>query len=326
MRSWMDLYWTRAFPPSGAWAFARWVFLSAAGSMLSYPDGGRDGGSIATFVLVAVAGVALFRSRRRAELAMLLAPFALTLAASAVHRYPFGGEARTMQFVAPAVCLMAGIGGATLLRQFTGPAGRRLSMTAIGLLVALGLFETGKAVLRPYRSAYDERVRDFARDFWPSQARDAEVACLRSDFGIVEDIYARRGVLNGRTPVFVCNQRINSPSRTEDGPRWDRVSATHPLRCVLYHETEPGQPEVVAWLDAMRSSYNLARVERFEVNVADPGRRPKLELIHVYEFTPKPGTAAQYVGPAGAGRIHPGSPRQPPSALAQHRRLPPALR
>jgi hypothetical protein len=290
--SWMGLYWARAFPPMGAWPFVRWLFLSTAGSMLSYPDGGRDGGSTATFLLVVVAGVALFRSRRRAELAMLLAPFALTLAASAVHRYPYGGEARTMQFVAPAVCLMAGLGAATLMQRVNSPARRRLAIVTLGWLTALGLFETGQFVIRPARSVYDERVRAFARDFWPSQARYAEVACLRRDFGIVEDLYARRHILNGRTPVFVCNRRIYSPPRAEDGPHWDRISASHPLRCVLFHETEPDQPEVVAWLDAMRSSYDLARTERFEVNIAPPGVPQKLELIRVYEFTPRPGMAA----------------------------------
>ena len=221
---------------------------------------------------------------------MLVAPFALTLAASAAHRYPYGGEARTMQFVAPGVCLLAGLGGAAVLALVPRRATRRgLAMVSSALLAAFGTFETSKSVVRPYRSAYDERVRAFARDFWPTQIRDAEVACLRRDFGIVEDLYARRGILNGRTPVFVCNQRIYS---TNDGPHWDRVSATHPLRCVLYYETDPRQPEVVDWLDAMRSDYNLARVDRFEVNVADPGVPPKREWVHVLDFTPKRGPAA----------------------------------
>jgi hypothetical protein len=316
VRAWMDLYWSRAYPPAGVGPFLKWLLLSISGSMLSYPDGGREGGSVGTFLCVLVGAMVLVRSRRRAELALLLIPLALALAASFGHRYPFGGEARTMQFVAPAVCLLMGLGLATLIRFGSNrlplrrvgtahrpededggqcppyedrwrPAFLRVALVA---LAALGLIETGQFLRRPYRSSYDERARAFARAFWPEQARDAEVACVRRDFGVVEAIYARLGVLNGRTPVFVCNERIYGPWR-EGGPRLDRVSASHPLRCVLYNETAPEQPEVAAWLAEMGDRFDLARTGQVDVTVSDPGTPPKVETIRVFDFVPKGAVA-----------------------------------
>jgi 4-amino-4-deoxy-L-arabinose transferase-like glycosyltransferase len=291
VRSWMDLYWSRAYPPSGVGPFLRWLVLSTTGSMLSYPDGGRDGGSIGTFVCVVVASWVLIRSRRRAELGLVLWPFGLTLLAAFGHRYPYGGEARTMQYVVPGVCLLMGLGLARLIRL--GPLRSRASLRlALVLLTALGLCETAGFLRHPYRSAYDARARAFARGFWPAQMRDAEVACVRRDFGVVEDVYARRGILNGRTPVFVCNEGIY---RSDRGPQLDRVSAAHPLRCVLYNESTPEQPEVAAWLDAMTARYDLARVDRLDVDLGEPGV-PRVEVIRVYDFVPKGSAVARTQG------------------------------
>jgi 4-amino-4-deoxy-L-arabinose transferase-like glycosyltransferase len=79
---WMNLYWEKAFPPSGVGPFLRWLLLQTTGSMLSYPDGGRDGGSAGTFLCVGVGAYVLIRRRRTAELTALLAPIPLTLAAA----------------------------------------------------------------------------------------------------------------------------------------------------------------------------------------------------------------------------------------------------
>jgi hypothetical protein len=271
--------------------------------MLSYPDGGRDGGSMGTFFCVSVAACVLIRRDRKAELTALIAPIPLTLAAAILHRYPYGGEARTMQFVAPGVCLLMGLGLATMLEAIRFP---RLRLRALGIalfaLAGLGIFIEAGLLRRPYRLPYDERVRAFARRFWPAQAEGAEVACIRWDFGVIEEIYSR-GVLNPKTPVFLCNQLIYSPGRYMGGPRWDLVSASHPLRCVLFHETAVDQPELVGWLRSMEGRFDLRRCERIELDVADPGKPPNLELIHVFEFTPRAGAdlKAMTVGrPAGA--------------------------
>jgi hypothetical protein len=296
---WMNMYWEKAFPPAGAWRFLRWLVLETTGSMLSYPDGGRDGGSVATFACVMIGVVILIRQRRASEVILLLAALPLTLAAAMMHRYPYGGEARTMQFIAPAVCLLMGLGLATLVRAISVEHMRirTLKFAALGL-AALGIFLVGSMLRHPYRLTYDLRARDFAREFWPTQARDAEVACVRWDFGVVEAIY-RRGVLNPKTPIFLCNQLIYGPNRRDGGPHWERVSESHPLRCVLFHETAVNQPEVLDWLRTMSASYDLKRTSRIDVDCTDPGRPTRIEQIHLYDFIPKPGLALTEGRPPG---------------------------
>ena len=54
----------------------------------------------------------------------LLAPFALALVAASLKRYPYGSEARLMQFAAPSICLLSGLGAASRAGSgsISGPA------------------------------------------------------------------------------------------------------------------------------------------------------------------------------------------------------------
>ena len=167
-----------------------------------------------TFALCVVAAVALRRRGRATALAVCLMPFGLGLAAAALRRYPYGGAAhggstRFMQYLAPSICLLAGLGAATALEWLPRPR-RRLLLLRAGLvaLAAVGIVPLAGDLSRPYRSAHAQRSRQFARGFWPALARDAEVACLRWDlgFGAWDSIHLDR-------PVALCNQAIYSPAR-----------------------------------------------------------------------------------------------------------------
>jgi len=278
-------YWAASFPPLGsAWGLGRWLVAIHTGSMLAYPGGGRGGASTPALLLFAAGAVALWRGDRRAILAVCLAPFGLALVAAALRRYPYGGEARIMQFLAPAICLLVGTGSAALLAMIPGPRPRaRATAAAAVALVAAGVGPALLDLAHPYRMIYDQRAREFARRFWPEQARAAEVACLRRDFGIYE-----RDAPNLRTSVYLCNQRIYGPNR----PRLDRVSAAHPLRCVLPHETRRENPEVVAWLAAMTARYDLRRQATIVAEMDRPGAPPRRERVVVFEFVPKAGELA----------------------------------
>jgi hypothetical protein len=99
---------------------------------------------------------------------------------------------------------------------------------------------------------------------------------------------------------------IYSPQRRQGrdlgGPRWDAVSADHPLRCVLYHGKSTAHPEAVAWLAAMEARYDLRRTERIVLDMANRGGPPLNEMIVVFEFAPKPGAAVVRSAPPGALR------------------------
>jgi hypothetical protein len=145
----------------------------------------------------------------------------------------------------------------------------------------------------PYRYLQDQRARQFAQRFWTEQARDAEVACLRWDFKVMDP-----QSLNAWAASYLCNQWIYSPMRRAGGPRWDAVSASHPLRCVLYNETPADSPYVAAWLVWMTSMYDLRRCDRQTINLEGKGVAAGMKQLVIYEFVPRAGPP----GPALAGR------------------------
>jgi hypothetical protein len=107
--------WAKTFPPlTKLWAIPVWLYLMHTGLMFAYPHGGTAPGSIITFLCVLLGAVRLARTRP-ALLLLLLGPLPLALIAAAGHAYPYGGSARTMLYMAPAFCLLAGLGLLTAL-------------------------------------------------------------------------------------------------------------------------------------------------------------------------------------------------------------------
>ncbi len=111
--------WRKAFPPTDRlWLLPWWLFATHAGNMLAYPNGAPNGGSILTLALVISGCITLWRTRRRDLLLLLLGPLPLNLIAAALHKYPYGGTVRTSMFMAPAFCLLAGVGLFALIVRF----------------------------------------------------------------------------------------------------------------------------------------------------------------------------------------------------------------
>ncbi len=321
-------YWAASFPPrDDPIRFLRWLLEVHTGTMFAYPGGGRGGTSSATLLAVVAGSVWLWRRGRRDVVVLLLTPFALALAAAVLRRYPYGMEARQMQFVAPAICLLTGLGAAWLLHAIPWPRARRVAASLV-LLVLAGFAGASLASdsKRPYRFPYDQQVREFARQFWPTQARTAELACLCSDFGVDD-----RATHHLRTALYLCNQWIYSPQRRRPsgGPRWDAVARQRPLRCVLYSETSPDHPQVVAWLARMQRSFELRRVERIIVDRAGAREDTKAEGVLVFEFVPRSGSPITTPTIAGQGlltgrllRLRQLPSTSPSAARAQSRGMP----
>ena len=308
----MGADWAGSFPPLGSpIALGRWLVRVHAGSMLAYPAGGEGGGSLATLAMVALGAAVLWRSRRRAALGLCLLPLAVAMVAAALRRYPYGGSAngasaRVMQYAAPGICLLAGLGAAALLESLRRPRARGLAIgSALLGLAAVGLVPAARDVMHPYRAVPAQRARDFARRFWPEVGRGAEVACLRWDFGVGgwDSIHLGR-------PVALCNQAIYSPARRAGGPRWDAISADHPLRCVLADARPADGPAVASWLEGMAGHFDLRDRRAIVADLAEPGARPRPERYEVFEFAPQRGARPGPVsGPAASA---PGG-RRPPS-------------
>lgn len=301
-RATLDTYksgdWAPAFPPlAHPLRLPIWFVSMNTGTMFAYPWGGPNGASSMATVCFVVAAVVLWRSRRRAALLVLLGPFLFTLLAAALGRYPYGLEARQMQFVAPAICILAGLGAAVILASLPWPRLRPgLIAASVVALVLTGGDLVRRDYAEPYRFRADLQARQFAKAFWPALEDGAEVACTREDFHVVN-----RQSLNLRTPIHVCNEWIYSPRRRQGrGPRLSEVSAERPLRCVLYHDTPLEIPETKDWLARMAASYDLRRCEPITVDMSGVKAGPKQEHWVVLEFVPKAGIEALTARPESA--------------------------
>jgi hypothetical protein len=285
----MQTQWRAAFPPlSDPLALVRWLATVHTGSMFAYPCGGERGASSFTLLLFLVGAGVLWHWRRKIIVLTCLGPFAVAIAAAALQRYPYGGPvphgspARVMQYLAPAICLFAGVGAAALLGLFRHPRGTRRALCAVlVMLAAIGIVPLAADVFHPYRAIHAHRAREFARLFWPRFAKGAEPVCLRWDVGIPEWDSANLNVA-----VYLCNQRIYSPQRRHPGnPGSHAITARHPLRCVL-PLADPSSRRVIGWLDGMKNLYQLRDWQPIVVNMAEPGARPRTERYDIYEFVP----------------------------------------
>jgi hypothetical protein len=161
----LQTYWADAFLPASPGPLAKWLVLIHTGRMMAYPAGDANGGSTATALLFALGAWAWWKSGRRTLLVLALTPFALNLIAAAMHRYPYGGCCRLSQHLAPAVCLLAGTGAATLLERLVPCVTARLRWAGVlcGLLALCGVIGLVCDVARPYRDGDALWMRQTAR-------------------------------------------------------------------------------------------------------------------------------------------------------------------
>jgi hypothetical protein len=148
VQRYMEDYWADAFPPGGLGGPLVWFVKINSGRMMAYPTGDANGGSTITllFFLGGIWHVA--RQQRWRLLGLCLLPFALNLVAAGLRRYPYGGCCRLSQHLAPAICLLAGLG----LARFLG----RSPVLLTGVCCLLGLFGLGQLVAdvaKPYRDS-----------------------------------------------------------------------------------------------------------------------------------------------------------------------------
>ena len=122
--------------------------------MFAYPVGESNGGSTLTLIAFLAGCVVWWRSGRHALLTMMLVPFMLNLLTSIVHKYPYGGCCRLSQHLAPAICLLVGIGLAALIERLTIDASQRLSHARLWLGV-FALFAAGTLLHQTYKPYRD---------------------------------------------------------------------------------------------------------------------------------------------------------------------------
>jgi hypothetical protein len=287
--SFMDQFWQRAFPPwDHPGRLPGWLLLAHASELMAYPVGGEYGGSALTFLACATGVVVLARSRRCTLLLMLLAPFVFQLAAASLHRYPYGGHVKFTMHLAPAICLLAGLGTAawlTFLARF--PRAQRCVLIACLLLPSVvGLGSMIRDVWRPFKTLSDERARSFARWFWFNAEFAGEAVCLKTDLGL--DFAPRTFRELSWSAMYLCNQRIYSPRhQLGAAPQWERIAADWPLRCLLYRDPQFPCDEAALkrWLSEMATQYQLVSRDRYPFPRYDERERRLVRVDHVEIFT-----------------------------------------
>jgi hypothetical protein len=282
-------YWAGGFPPlDQPVKLLYWLADAHTGRMFAYPFGEARGGSSFTTLCFVTALAALWRWRQKPLLVLALGPFGLALLAAAMGRYPYGQSARTMMVTAPAICLLSGLGLAVIISWIpSGRIRRWMFRSGVLALAGAGLVLLGTKLAYPYKTVADQNTRAFARWFWTTKARDAELVCVKTDLGL--------GFTYGnwtlfRSAIYLCNQKIYSP-RHRCGKRANlgAISAERPLRCVVYNEWLENSPPYAYWLEAMSVNFELRKSQRYIVN--QQNRRydgtDVDDRYAVYEFVPR---------------------------------------
>jgi hypothetical protein len=289
--------WHEHFPPfTSLGEFAYWMLHTHTGDIIAYPAGGSPHQSSLSALCWFAALVALARRKHGTMLILCLAPLAVTFVAAAMQRFPYGGHIRLNLYMAPWMCMLIGYGMTVLIALAVqrGWQARPWLNGALGLLALVGAATMVRDLAGPYKNISDQRVRAFAEWFWYNAEYDAEVACVKTDLGRVfsPDTFHELSF----SAEYLCNQRIYSPRHAAREPiHWERLSATHPLRCVLYRAPIFAFDETAfqTWLDEMQERFVLQSRESYpQVRLKSTGRIVGVDYLEIFHFVPRSGIAS----------------------------------
>jgi hypothetical protein len=232
-------YWLGAFMPMPPWSNLRW-FAEAYRSLLEISLGRTDTWvSIVWLLLLAIGGGALL-ARKRGFAVIVLAPFVVALAASALQKYPF--QQRLVLFLAPFVYLLMAEG----VRQLYGWAARGSRPLALAACVGLLV-----VALRPMAVS---AKRNFFNPPHPYDMRTV-VEYLRGNLRAGDSVFVSGG---GETFAYYAGSYELHPAST-------RVNNSHRVvRYYVYMDTlakYAGQDRV--WIIFAHFEENSHEYERY---------------------------------------------------------------
>lgn len=292
-RELMQEFWGSNFPPIGEpLRLLWWLWSTHTGDFLAFPVGGGNGGSTCTFLAIALGLAVWLRQARVLLLVLTLTPISLHFTAAALHRFPYGGHVKfTMYWAALAVLVVASglAAGVAWLdrRRLDRPLASRLVLIGLAVIVTGSL---ARDFLRPAKTMSDQHARDFARWFWADMAHDNVLVCLHTD--LHRDFTANLTKQLNWSASYFCNLRIYSP-RLAAGqpPEWERVSKTHPLRCLEFRPNNMSYDAAArdAWLRDMEKAYELKGTDSYPVPRYSQNGRWLLgvDYIDAYVFVPR---------------------------------------
>ena len=169
------------------------------------------------------------------------------------------------------------------------PYARTAVLGLLGLLLLFGAGVLLRDLWWPYKSGTTLRAKEFAQWFWTDLAKDSELVCLETD---LKANLSPGSYENGLSSLYLCNQRIYSPRHARgEPPRWDRVSAQRPLRCVLFRSKswERDTRPLERWLEGMQRDYQLVTRDKYPALFYDKSDRKTITVnsIEVFKFVPR---------------------------------------
>ncbi len=302
----MGEYWKQNFPPvRQPWLLPYWLLKTHASDFLAYPLGGPNWASTLTLCLCLAGLRRLVAQKRFLWLGLLLGPVGLHFLAAALQKYPYGGHVKFSQYAAPMICCLIAVGIVQLLdwRSRYGYSMKHSFVWACSILLIIGLGGVARDLINPYKTRSDDRARAFARSFWLGTHFAEEVACLKSDWG--QDFVPEQHRELSWSAHFLCNHAIEVGRSHLRSADLSRVTATRPLRCVLYRDAryELDQAKFESWLAEMRQQYELVAHESipFPRLAKNDRRLVTMEYIDSYKFVPRDGLPSE-LPPMADGR------------------------
>lgn len=294
--AWMQHYWQRSFPPIHEMSqLLKWMLLTHSGSMFAYPVGADAGASALTLLCFLLSIIFLLRQRQARWLLLCLVPMGLHFLAACLKRYPYGEHPKFSQYLAPLICSFMGLGIALMLGWWkTRPKlAQRFFVSWLVGLALVGVGSMARDIIRPYKTKADMRLRAFSRYFWPNMAFENEVVCINRDLGQVFSPISYQEL--NYVAMYACNRQIYSPRHHQRQPfQPERVSASHPLRCVRFVEPRIPQNKVAVeqWLNSMKVNYDFIGVERIPFPRYNKHEQHLINLsyVEIYTFVPHVGT------------------------------------
>jgi hypothetical protein len=269
-------YWRDSFPPSGLWSFIAWFLNIHTGNLMAYPIGGKHAGSILTTLFFTIGMGYLLKMRRYSLLTILLAPFVMTFIAACLHRYPYGDSARIAQHLAPAICLLTGLGIVVVLK-LTHPLTSSYQMGVDAVCVLLGAIAIGgiaRDLWHPYKNIGDVRVREIVNGIFSD--RDSIVTVVNARETVPSNFQwylGRHGFLvswSGRFDI-------------------DRLRRENVRLWVLAFEPQPDEKRSIAGsLDKTGLEFHLVRDESATMLIG-PAELPPAHL-EMFQWMPQVGT------------------------------------
>jgi hypothetical protein len=250
LKQFMRAYWKHGFPPLSPLDFAWWFLKIHTGRLMSFPYGDGNGGSTLPFLVFATGVWASWKTRNRSLLVLCLTPFALNFLASVLRQYPYGACTRLSMHIAPAICLMVGVGFSHLLESVTDLRKRQQWVMGIfGLLFVIGIGQVAVDAYKPHREIYGRWMQRLSRDLETKLQPGDEIAYRSPIVGQREtfDWYmARFGervswqgppvVHPGTRRVWLIVLQTKEPGRVEEadllaelGTNWESVSRTEEM-------------------------------------------------------------------------------------------------